>query len=82
MPLKLTVYILDRFGRAGAERDTRDDPGDYAIVITTLILRNFLKDLKGLEVRAQSKTYSTTGMLPDDMPMPGINVFLELQYAF
>ena len=72
------------------EGDPREDPGDYAIVNATLTARNFLKDLKGLEVRAAVKNLlnkdyispQSSNYLPNDLPMPGINFFLELRYTF
>jgi outer membrane receptor protein involved in Fe transport len=46
--------------------------------------------LKGLEARAAGKNLlnkdytfpNFAGYLPDDLPMPGINFFLELRYTF
>jgi outer membrane receptor protein involved in Fe transport len=88
--LNLNAYLLYRGDWTRSKDDTRDDPGDYAIVNATLTARSFLKDLKGLEVRAAvknllNKDYITPQnpiYLPDDMPMPGINFFLELRYTF
>ena len=90
--LNLNACLLYRGGwsRDRSEGELRDDPGDYAIVNATLIARNFLKDLKGLEARAAvknlfNKEYTSPtehGWLPDDLPMPGINFFFELRYAF
>ena len=91
--LNLNACLLYRGGwsRNRSEGDLRDDPGDYAIVNATLIARNFLKDLKGPEARAAvknlfNKEYTSPtenyGWLPDDLPMPGINFFFELRYAF
>ncbi len=88
--LNLNAYLLYRGDWTRLEDDTRDDPGDYAIVNATLTARNFLKDLKGLEVRAAVKNLlnkdyvspQNSIYLPDDMPMPGINFFLELRYTF
>ena len=88
--LNLNAYLLYRGDWTRWEGDTRDDPGDYAIVNATLIARNFLKELKGLEVRAAVKNLlnkdyispTGPGELPDDLPMPGINFFLELRYTF
>jgi len=70
--------------------DTRENPRDYVIANTTLIAKNFLEELKGLEVRAAvynlfNKEYTTPtgpGELPGDYPMPGINFMLELRYTF
>jgi len=88
--LNLNTYLLYRGGWTRAKADTRDDPGDYVTVNATLIAKNFLKDLKGLEVRGMvynlfNKDYTSPtgpGELPDDMPMPGINFFVELRYTF
>jgi outer membrane receptor protein involved in Fe transport len=87
--LNLNAYLLYRGDWNRSESDLRDDPGDYAIVNATLIARNFLKGLKGLEARAVVKnlfnkeyTSPTDEWQPDDLPMPGINFFLELRYAF
>ena len=87
--LNLNAYLLYRGDWARANGDTRDDPGDYALVNATLIAKNFSKKLDGLEVRAAVKNLlnkdyitPTAPELPDDMPMPGINFFLEMRYAF
>ena len=89
--LNLNAYLLYRGDWNRSESDPRDDPGDYAIVNATLIARNFLKELKGLEARAVvknlfNKEYTSPTdeheLLSDDLPMPGINFFLELRYAF
>jgi len=88
--LNLNTYLLYRGGWTRTEDDTRDDPGDYVTVNATLIAKNFLKELKGLEVRGSvlnlfNKQYtdpSSPGTLPDDLPMPGINFFVELRYTF
>ena len=88
--LNLNAYLLYRGGWVRNPNDTRDDPGDYVIANTTLIAKNFLKELKGLEVRGSvynlfNKDYTSPtgpGELPNDMPMPGINFMLELRYTF
>ena len=88
--LNLNAYLLYRGDWTRLPDDTRDDPEDYALVNATLIARNFLKELKGLEVRGSvhnlfNKEYTSPtapGELPDDLPMPGINFFLELRYTF
>ena len=88
--LNLNTYLLYRGGWRRAKVDTRDDPGDYVLVNATLIAKNFLKELKGLEVRGSvynlfNKEYTSPtapGELPDDLPMPGINFMLELRYTF
>jgi len=90
--LNLNTYLLYRGGwtRADYQGETRDDPGDYVLVNAGLVAKNFLKELKGLEVRGMvynlfNKDYTSPtgpGELPDDMPMPGINFFLELRYTF
>lgn len=88
--LNLNACLLYRGGWSRSEDDLRDDPGDYAIVNATLIARNFLKDLKGLEARAAvknlfNKKYTSptaSDSFPVDLPMPGINFFFELRYAF
>ena len=89
--LNLNTYLLYRGGWTRAQlNDPRDDPGDYITANVGLIAKNFLKELKGLEVRGMvynlmNKDYTSSqgpGQLPDDMPMPGINFFLELRYTF
>jgi len=88
--LNLNAQVLYRGGWSREQGDPRDDPGDYVIANTTLIAKNFLKELKGLEVRATvynlfNKEYTSptaAGELPGDMPMPGINFMLELRYTF
>ena len=88
--LNLNAYLLYRGDWTRREDDTRDDPEDYALINATMIARNFLKELKGLEVRGSvynlfNKEYThptVPGELPDDLPMPGINFFLELRYTF
>ena len=88
--LNFNAYLLYRGDWTRSTGDTRDDPGDYAIVNTTLIARNFVEKLENLEARFAvknllNKDYASptdTGQLPDDMPMPGINFFLEMRYTF
>lgn len=90
--LNLNAYLLYRGGwvRSQLPSETRDDPGDYVLVNAGLVAKNFLKELKGLEVRGSvlnlfNKKYTSPagpGELPDDVPMPGINFFVELRYAF
>ena len=52
--LNLNTYLLYRGGWTRAEGDPRDDPGDYVLVNAALIAKNFLKELKGLEVRGSA----------------------------
>jgi len=88
--LNLNAYLLYRGGWVRNPNDTRDDPGDYMIANATLIAKNFLRELKGLEVRGSvynlfNKDYTSPtgpGELPGDLPMPGINFMLELRYTF
>jgi len=88
--LNLNAYLLYRGGWSREKGDAREDPGDYAIVNATLIAKSFVKELKGLEVRGSvlnlfNKDYTSPtslGWLQDDLPMPGINFFLELRYTF
>jgi len=88
--LNLNAQLLYRGGWHREAGDTRDDPGDYVIANATLIAKNFLKELKGLEVRGSvynlfNKEYTSPtgpGELPNDLPMPGINFMLELRYTF
>jgi len=88
--LNFNAQLLYRGDWSRAKADTREDPGDYAIVNATLIGKGFVKELKGLEVRASvlnlfNKDYTSPsgpGELPDDFPLPGINFFLELRYTF
>jgi iron complex outermembrane receptor protein len=68
--------------------DTREDLSDYVIVNATLIAKNFLKGFEGFELRGSvhnlfDKDYTSPqpwNCLPDDLPMPGINFFLEARY--
>ena len=88
--LNLNAYLLYRGGWVRNPNDTRDDPGDYVIANTTLIAKNFIEELEGLELRGSvynlfNKEYTSPtgpGELPDDYSMPGINFMLELRYAF
>jgi len=50
--LNLNAYLLYRGAWTRAKDDPREDPGDYVIANATLIAKNFLKELKGLEARA------------------------------
>jgi len=88
--LNLNAQLIYRGGWHREDGDPREDPGDYAIVNATLIAKDFVKELKGLEVRGSvlnllNKDYTmptAAGELPNDMPMPGINFFVELRYTF
>ncbi len=88
--LNFNAQFLYRGNWSRANNDPREDPGDYVIANTTLIAKNFLEQLKGLEVRGSvynlfNKHYTSPtgpGQLPGDMPMPGINFMLELRYTF
>jgi outer membrane receptor protein involved in Fe transport len=68
----------------------RLDCAFYVTANATLIAKNFLKELKGLEAWAAvynlfNKNYTSptaAGELPGDMPIPGINFMLELRYTF
>ena len=88
--LNLNAYLLYRGGWERNLNDPRDPQGDYVIANTALVAKNFLKELKGLEVRAAvynlfNKDYTSPtgpGELPNDMPLPGINFMLELRYTF
>ena len=89
--LNFNTHLLYRGGWTRLEYDTRDDLGDYVLVNATLIAKNFLKELKGLEVRGGvynlfNKEYisptAPDDLLPGDVPMPGINFMLELRYTF
>jgi outer membrane receptor protein involved in Fe transport len=88
--LNLNTYLLYKGGWHRPLTDPRDDPGDYVLLNAGLIAKNFLKELKGLEVRGMvynlfNKDYTSPSgpdELPDNVPMPGINFFLELRYTF
>ena len=88
--LNLNAQFIYRGGWHREEGDPREDMSDYVTANTTLIARNFIKELKGLEARAAvynlfNKDYispTAAGELPNDMPMPGINFFVELRYTF
>jgi hypothetical protein len=65
------------------------NPALCAIVNATLIAKDFVKELKGLEVRGSvlnlfnkdCTSPSGPGGLPDEFPLPWINFFLELRYT-
>ncbi len=88
--LNLNAQLLYRGGWSREQGDPREDLGDYVIANATLIAKNFLEQMKGLEVRGSvynlfNKDYTSPtaeGELPGDMPMPGINFMLELRYTF
>jgi outer membrane receptor protein involved in Fe transport len=88
--LNWNTQVLYRGGWSRGMDDPRDDLGDYAIVNTTMLAKDFLGELKGLEVRGSvynlfNKDYTMpmgAGELPGDIPMPGINFMLELRYTF
>ena len=89
--LNLNSYLLYRGDWERGSGDTRDAPGDYAIVNAALIARNFSGSFSGMEFRAVvnnlfNKEYVAPEYpayyLPDDIPMPGINFFLEMRYTF
>jgi len=88
--LNFNAQLLYRGNWSRSKNDTRQDPGDYAIVNATLIAKDFINELKGLEARGSvlnlfNKDYTSPtgpGELPYDYPMPGINFFLELRYTF
>ena len=88
--LNLNAQLIYRGGWSREEGDSREDMGDYVTANATLIARNFLEELKGLEFRGSvynlfNKDYTSptaAGELPGDMPMPGINFMLELRYSF
>jgi outer membrane receptor protein involved in Fe transport len=86
--LNVSCHIEDGFRRNVG--DTRDDMAGYAVVNTTLIAKYFLKGYENLEVRGSiynlfDKDYTSpdyTIGLPDDMPQPGRNFFIEVKYKF
>ena len=88
--LNLNAQFIYRGGWYREAGAPREDMGDYVTANATLIAKNFIKELKGLEARAAvynlfNKDYtapSAEGELPNDMPMPGINFMLELRYTF
>ena len=88
--LNLNAQLLYRGGWSREQGDPREDMSDYVTANATLIARNLIKELKGLEARAAvynlfNKDYTAptaAGELPGDMPMPGINFMLELRYTF
>ena len=88
--LNLNAQFIYRGGWYREQGDPREDMSDYVTANATLIARNLIKALKGLEVRAAvynlfNKDYTAptaAGELPNDMPMPGINFMLELRYTF
>jgi outer membrane cobalamin receptor len=88
--LNLNAQLLYRGGWHREQGDPRENMSDYVTANATLIARNFLAELKGLEFRGAvynlfNKDYTAptaAGELPGDMPLPGINFMLELRYAF
>jgi len=69
--------------------DTRDDPAGFGLVNATLIAKRFLKRYEGLELRGSvynlfDKDYimPQTPLLPNDLPMPGINFLVEIRGEF
>jgi outer membrane receptor protein involved in Fe transport len=82
-----SCHIEDGFRRNVG--DPRDDKSGYAIVNTTLIVKKFLKDYEGLELRGSvynllDKDYTSPEQpdLPDDMPRPGRHFLVEVKYKF
>ena len=88
--LNLNAQLFYKGGWHREQGDPREDMSDYVTANATLIAKNFLKELKGLEFRGSvynlfNKDYTSptaAGELPGDMPLPGINFMLELRYAF
>jgi outer membrane receptor protein involved in Fe transport len=85
--LNVSCHIEDGFRRNVG--DSRDDMAGYAVVNTTLIAKKFLKGYENLEVRGSiynlfDKDYTSPEdpSLPDDMPQPGRNFFIEVKYKF
>ncbi|KPK37786.1 MAG: hypothetical protein AMJ69_10365 [Gammaproteobacteria bacterium SG8_47] len=79
-------YIADR---ARAEGDTREAIDDY--VITDLTLRYRPAQLRGLELAISGRNIfdedarepsSSSGLIPDDLPLPGRHYYAELRYAW
>jgi iron complex outermembrane receptor protein len=69
--------------------DSRNNMAGYAVVNTTLIARNFLKEYGGLELRGSiynlfDKDYTSPEYpeIPNDMPQPGRNFIVEVKYKF
>jgi iron complex outermembrane receptor protein len=80
-------HIEDGFRRDRG--DPRDDMSGYAVVNTTLIAQNFLKEYGGLELRGSiynlfDKDYTSPEYpwTPNDMPQPGRNFIVEVSYKF
>jgi outer membrane receptor protein involved in Fe transport len=82
----LHCHIEDGFRRNAG--DVRDDMAGFAIVNTTLIVKKFLKGYENLELRGSiynlfDKDYTSPEYyLPNDMPQPGRNFFVEARYKF
>ncbi len=79
------VYFQSGYDRE--EGDDREDVDGFTLVNTTLIARNFLGELelRGSVYNLFNTEYEfPTAMdtLPVDMPMPGRNFLLEVQYTF
>lgn len=86
-------FYVNTFLQASTPRakgDPRDDVPGYALVNTNLIVRNFLYDYKGLELRMSifnlfdNKVVdpSPVNTMPSDFPTPGITFFVGLNYEF
>ncbi len=70
--------------------DPREELDYFGIASVTLIAKNFLKFLPGLELRGsvynlfdeRYKTPVSKGSLPGDQPMPETNFLVEMRYTF
>jgi outer membrane receptor for ferrienterochelin and colicins len=71
-------------GRHRAEGDTRDNINDYNLVNLTLRRKNILKHLDfALAARNlfdEDVREPSNGLIPDDFPMEGQNIWAELRY--
>jgi len=71
------------------EGDTRDDPAGCGLVNATLIAKKFWKRYEELELRGsvynlfdKDWIMPQTPLLPNDLPMPGINFLVEVRGKF
>lgn len=86
-------FYADTYLQASTPRAKEDPRGDvpaYALVNTNLIVRNFLHNYKGLELRVAVFNLFDTKIvdpspiytMPSDYPTPGITLFTGVNYEF
>jgi outer membrane cobalamin receptor len=96
--IRLSRYLnfyADYHFEDGFERDSNDpfeyrrDMSGFGVVNTTLIAKKFLKGYEGFEFRGsvynlldKEYTYPWAFVVPNDLPRPGRNYFVEMKYIF